>query len=51
MQGFDRRRFLKTLGVSTVTVGLATAIGALKSISADEVDWFQNVNRVKDPPQ
>ena len=49
MQGFDRRRFLKTLGVSTVAVGLSTAVGALKSVSADEADWFQNVNRVKDP--
>ena len=49
MQGFDRRRFLKTIGISAVTAGLATTVGSLKSVSADEVDWFQNVNRVKDP--
>ena len=49
MQGFDRRKFLKTIGISAVTAGLATTVGSLKSVSADEVDWFQNVTRVKAP--
>ena len=49
MQGFDRRKFLKTVGISAVTAGLATTVGSLRSVSADDVDWFQNVNRVKDP--
>lgn len=49
MQDFNRRRLLKTLGISAVTIGLVPAMRPLKSISADEVDWYQNINRVKDP--
>ena len=46
MQGFDRREILKAIIISAVTAGLATTVGSL-SFGADEVDWFQNVNRVK----
>lgn len=50
MQGnVNRRGFLKTVGISAVTVGLASTVGSLKGAGADEVDWFQNINRVKDP--
>ncbi len=50
MQGFHRRKFLKVLGVSAASMGLASVVGSTKSKAADEVDWFQNINRVKDPP-
>ena len=48
MQGFNRRGFLKTVGISTVVMGLSS-VAALKRGHAEDVDWFQNINRVKDP--
>ncbi|MCF6148169.1 MAG: desulfoferrodoxin [Candidatus Kuenenia sp.] len=50
MRDFDRRKFLKTIGVSSLAIGMAPIIGSLKFSKADEIDWFQNINRVKDPP-
>ncbi|MBE7446062.1 MAG: twin-arginine translocation signal domain-containing protein [Planctomycetia bacterium] len=49
MQGFNRRKFLKTIGISAVTAGLTTSLGSLRSFGADGIDWYQNINRVKDP--
>ncbi|MBM4054345.1 MAG: desulfoferrodoxin [Planctomycetes bacterium] len=51
MRNFNRRKFLKTIGISSLAVGMAPVIGSLKvSKAAEEIDWFQNINRVKDPP-
>ena len=48
MQNFDRRKLLKTIGVSAVAAGLATTVGSLKNVHANGDDWFQNINRIKD---
>ena len=49
MQNFNRRKFLKTLGMSTIAIGLVPGMSVLKSVNADEVDWYQNINRINDP--
>ena len=50
MQDARRRTFLKTLGISALTAGLTPLMPSLKRVNAEEVDWFQGINRVKDPP-
>jgi len=50
MQDARRRTFLKTLGISALTAGLTPLIPSFKRVNAEEVDWFQGINRVKDPP-
>lgn len=50
MQNFDRRKFLKTIGVSSLALGMAPIMNSLKVSRADDIDWFENINRVKNPP-
>ena len=49
MECFNRRRLLKTFGISAIALGLGSTLGALKMGRADDVDWFQSINRIKDP--
>ena len=49
MQSFNRRRLLKTFGISAIALGLGSTLGALKRGRADDIDWFQSINRIKDP--
>lgn len=50
MRNFDRRKFLKTVGISSLAMGMAPILSSFKVSKADEIDWFQNINRVKNSP-